>query len=571
MLIQSTFPLLTVFLIKELIDAVTFAQSSQQGATGNYVVLLVVFTGLVFFLNALADASRNYILQVQRQQFFDFIFEKIHQKTTSVNIEFFENDEYYNLFSRTLNNADKRPLDIVNNTFSFFQNSISIISLGILIISLHWAIFVLLALAALPLGYVQWRNTNKLYQWYKSHTRDERKIWDVNDVLTNAYFATEMRLFDLSSFFRKVFSSLRNKIRTGFFNISRQNLFLEGGAQLFTVLAIFSVLGLVSVQAAQGAFTVGVLAMFILAIQKGISLFTELFRNAARVYEDSLYVVYMIDFLNLKNKIPENKDGLNFPSPIQKGIVFKNVSFSYPNSSKKALDNISLEIPSGSTIALVGANGSGKSTLIKLLCRLYEANSGEILIDGTNIKDFSEIELRKNISALFQNFCRYNLTASENIWFGDTQKPVFDAEIRNAAKKAKVHELLKGLSKGYGTVLGKIYEDSQEVSVGEWQKIALARAFYKDSQVIILDEPSSAMDPETEYEIFKLFKEITKGKTSIMISHRLSTVKMADYIYVMEKERIVESGTHEQLLKSGGIYHSMFHKQSETFFEKGLI
>jgi ATP-binding cassette subfamily B protein len=250
---------------------------------------------------------------------------------------------------------------------------------------------------------------------------------------------------------------------------------------------------------------------------------------------------------------------------MSKGITFEQVSFSYANSQREALCDINLEIHPGEVIALVGENGSGKTTLVKLLCRLYEPSQGEIQIDGTSLHDFRLADLRKEIGVIFQDYAHYNLPARENIWFGDIDQPADDARIQAAAIRADTHKTILSLKQGYDTVLGKLFENGEELSIGQWQKIALARAFLRNSQVIVLDEPTSAMDPRAEYEVFLKFRELLENRTAVLISHRLSTVRMADRIYVMQSGKIIEHGTHAELIARDGLYARLYEIQASQY------
>ena len=253
------------------------------------------------------------------------------------------------------------------------------------------------------------------------------------------------------------------------------------------------------------------------------------------------------------------------PSPLKKKIVVENLSFTYPGNTVKTINNVSFEIKKGEIIALVGPNGAGKSTLVRLLCRLYDPDSGTVKYDDNDIRNIDPEEYRKLFSVVFQDFMLYNLTAGENIRLGNIDEEKPEEKIRSSAVNTGVHEMITSLPKGYDTVIGNLFDDSRELSWGEWQKIALARALFRDAPVLILDEPSSALDADTEYDIFSRFREIVKGRTSILISHRFTNVSLADRIIVLDKGAIAETGTHDELMKRGGIYFTMFTKQSSRF------
>ena len=300
------------------------------------------------------------------------------------------------------------------------------------------------------------------------------------------------------------------------------------------------------------------MVMYFQAFQRGLSSMRDLLGSMATLYEDNLFLSNLHDFLALKPRVMEPAEPVPVPRPLQKGIIFEDVSFHYPSSKRKVLEDISFSITPGETVALVGRNGCGKTTLAKLLCRLYDPDHGLISFDGIDLKGFKIVALRREISVLFQDFVKYYLTAKENIWFGNVDQPPDDENITAAAQKAGVHELLENLPKKYDTLLGKWFEGGEELSRGEWQKIALARTFLRKSQIILLDEPASSIDPRAEHEIFCKFKELTRGKTSLFISHRLTTVKMADRIIVMDKGKIVESGTYEELMQKKGSFTYLF-------------
>lgn len=563
---QSVLPLATVYLLKVLIDAVTAASGAPDDDKAvRYVLWMVLLTGLVFLLSTLTDSLKSYIQLKLQQYFYDSIFQKIHQTTTSIDVAYFEDDAYYNLFSRAIQNADSKPLQIVESSFRLLQFSISILTLGALLVSLHWSVPLLLLIAALPLGIAKVYYSNALHQWYQSNTQAERKIWDTHDVLTNAYFSRELRVNGLTMYFRSLFERLRSEVRSGYLSIIKRRAIVETFCLLFAAVAVFGALGYISLQSIAGILTVGGLAMYVMAIHRGVSFFQELLKSLAELYENGLYITYIQDFLALEPRDKPLDEGLDFPRNLSQGIQFKNVNFSYPKSSRAALKDFNIFIPAGKTVAIVGANGAGKSTMVKLLCGLYSADEGEILIDGVEIKELSRRALRENLGVLFQNFSRYNFSVRENIWFGDPHKPMDDQRIQDAARKAQVDKMISRLPYEYRTVLGRIYDNSEEISGGEWQKIGLARTFFKDSEVVILDEPTAALDPDAEYEIFSLFSEIVKDKTAIIISHRFSSVRMADYIYVLNDQLVEEHGTHAELMTKKGMYYRMFSKQAEAY------
>jgi ATP-binding cassette subfamily B protein len=253
------------------------------------------------------------------------------------------------------------------------------------------------------------------------------------------------------------------------------------------------------------------------------------------------------------------------PRPLRAGIVFDGVSFQYPGSARKVLHDVTLTVRAGEHVALVGANGSGKTTLVKLLCRLYDPTGGAITLDGVDLRELDTAALRREIAVVFQDWAAYHVTARDNIWFGDPRAQCNEARIRQAARASGADEVIARLPKGYDTVLGRWFESGEELSMGEWQKIALARAFVRDTQIVVLDEPTSFLDVEAEHEVFTRFRQLADGRTTILISHRLSTVRMADRIYLLEDGRVSESGRHDELMRSGGAYARLFETQAQSY------
>jgi len=283
------------------------------------------------------------------------------------------------------------------------------------------------------------------------------------------------------------------------------------------------------------------------------------------LYEDHLFLRSLYEFLDLGRVVVEPQVPKAVPRPLRAGIVFDHVSFQYPTGTRKILQDITLAIHPGESVAIVGDNGSGKTTLIKLLCRLYDPTGGTITIDGVDVRDFNTEALRRHIGVIFQDYSHYYVTAAENIWFGDVETPPEHGRITAAARHSGADDVIMKLPQGYDTVLGKLFDHGEELSIGEWQKIALARAFMRDAQILVLDEPTSALDAYAEYETYKQFRRLAEDRTAILISHRLSTVKMADRIYVLDDGRIAEHGSHDRLIREGGRYARLFESQARHY------
>jgi ATP-binding cassette subfamily B protein len=384
-------------------------------------------------------------------------------------------------------------------------------------------------------------------------------------MLTGEPHAKEIRLFDLGSLFMKRFSDFRVQLRKERFGITARRSAAEMATQTLSAFIVVGSYLFIAYRTVQGMITMGDLVMYFQAFQRGQNFLKGMLSNLTGLYEDNLFLSNLYEFLNLKPRVTEPARQTPFPRPMKDGIEFNNVDFQYPTGSRKVLDGISLNIKPGEVIALVGENGSGKTTLIKLLCRLYDPVKGEIFVDGIDLKMFATAGLRREISVIFQDYARYHLTARENIWLGNVDLPENHDEVFHAARNVGIDKLITRFKKGYETILGKWFDDGEELSIGEWQKIALARAFIRDSQIIILDEPTSSMDAKTEYRVFQKFRQLFQGKTAILISHRFSTVRMADRIFVMNAGKIIENGSHEELCSMNGTYSRMFNMQAEAY------
>jgi ATP-binding cassette subfamily B protein len=332
-----------------------------------------------------------------------------------------------------------------------------------------------------------------------------------------------------------------------------------------SICVSFSLLGYLALRTTRGLMSLGDLVMFYAAVQRGQALLRQVFNSAADLYEDSLFISHLYEFLELKPKLQDPTCPKPMVRKVKTGIVFDRVSFHYPGDEKQVLKDIELRIRPREHIALVGENGAGKTTITKLLCSLYDPTSGAITLDGTDLRKYAAKDLRRSISVVFQDYARYQLTARENVWLGNIDVPPDGSHFKQAVKKAGIDPVISQLANGYDTVLGKCFESGQELSTGEWQKVAIARAFLHDGKIIVLDEPASALDAKAEHEIFERFHQLVKGKTAILISHRLSTVKMVDRIYVLNHGRIVESGTHDELMKEQGSYAWMFETQAQRY------
>jgi ATP-binding cassette subfamily B protein len=566
--IQSPLPLVPLYLTKLLIDSVT--ASLENGGDINYAfwqeaALIILLMGLTSLLQNLIGAVAGLVREAQSLTVTDHMYDVIHAKSIAVDLEYYENPSYYDTLGRAQQEAPYRPTNILRGLTQVGQSSLSLLAMTGLLLTFHWAIGIILLAAVIPGIYVRLRYSGKLYRWQRKRTQTQRRASYFSWMLTGNQHAKEVRLFKLGALFTDRFRNLRTIIRHEKIKITFGQALAGQVAQLLSIAAVYGSYAFVTHQTLQGAVSLGSLVIYYQAFQRARGYLSGLLNGLASLYEDNLFLSNLYEFLDLEPKITPPQSPSSIPRPIQHGITFNQVSFQYPTGTRTVLKDVSLSIQPGEKIALVGENGSGKTTLIKLLCRLYDPTGGEISVDGIPLTRFDITALRQEISVIFQDYAQYHLTAQENIWFGNIERLPDSDQIATAASRAGIDEVITALPKGYDTILGKLFEEGEELSIGEWQKVALARAFLRDAQIIVLDEPTSALDAKAEHEVFTTFYELTQNQIGIIISHRFSTVRMADCIFVLEDGRIIEHGSHDELMRLDGTYARMFNLQAQHY------
>jgi ATP-binding cassette, subfamily B, bacterial len=563
--VQGILPAISLYLMKLLVDTLSHQVASAQGGTiSEQVIFLLASIGGTAFLAAVCRSLGIWLSEAQSQSVTDHVHDLLHCKAMSADLAYYENSSYYDTLHRAMQEAPYRPSRIVNGLVQLVQSTASLLAVAVLLLTLHWLVAFLLLGAVLPAGVVRLRYADTLYRWYRERTSRERKASYLNWLLTSDFHAKEIRLFNLGERFRQRYLALRRSLREEKLAMVGRHALIDLLAQSVATVAAVLCYTYVIFQAVQGIGTLGDLFMYFLAFQRAQGFLQEALSSATRLYEDTLFLTHFYEFLDLPSNLVEPQSPKALPKTLTQGIAFEGVSFRYPDSPNLALDEVTFTIPSGQTVAFVGENGSGKSTLVKLLCRLYDPTGGRITLDGTDLRCFSTTELRSAISAVFQDFGRYHLSAGENIALGDTEAVPFQ-QIVKAAQAAGVDQLINSLGDGYETVLGKWFDQGTELSVGQWQKVALARAFLRDCPIIILDEPTSAIDVAAEEELFEGFCRLMAGRTAILISHRLSNVKSADCIFVLENGQLVEQGDHNALMAQNRVYARLFKIQARHY------
>src|ERR1043166_7096782 len=549
LIVQGLVPAAIVYLTKLVVDGVVIAlRNGSQWPDVRLVLMHLVVLGSLLLLMEFVRNAVNWVRTVQAELLQDHITALIHEKSVNADLAFYELSDYYDHLHRARAEARYRPVALLGNLGALLQK---MIPLG------PW-LALPLVLSTLPAFYVVLHYALAEYQWRQRTTVDDRRAWYYDWIMTTAEAAAEIRLFGLGQHFQSSHGDLRRRLRGERLSLMRRQGLAELAASLIALLIVGAALGWMGWKALHGLVTLGELALIYAAFNQGQGLMRTLLGNAGQLYGNSLFLGNLFEFLALQPVIvdgPHSKEHLNV------GIDFNGVSFSYPDASGKALDNFTMTIPKGKIVAIVGPNGAGKSTLLKLLCRFYDPDDGTIQIDGQDLKQIAVDDLRRLITVLFQQPFHYNTTVQENILYGDLNRQPSGVEFNAAIKAAGAEEIVAHLPQQEQTLLGRWFAGGTELSVGEWQRIALARAFLRRAPIIILDEPTSALDPWAEADWLERFRQLAAGRTSIIITHRFTTAMHADVIHVMDRGRIVESGSHQRLLEQSGLYAESWSRQ----------
>ncbi len=563
LIIRSFLPLVAIFLIRYYVDRLTGGADGGQTSTAGSITGLIIAMALTLFADDLLSSLGQFISKKQSYLLENHIASLIHNHSSNLGLKFFEDPEFYNKLARAERDISWRPAGMVSDFILLLRGAVSFLAMGYVLRTFGVIPLGILVVVFLPVLWMKIRNTERLYGIRKSVTSHSRQASYFSWLLTGEKPAREVRLFDLSGYFEKLFKKHFSASREPEIVVVRKNAVIESLASIMKVLAFAGVLIYATISYTRSAITAGQLAMYILAFRQALVYLRDAVSGYTGLAESQLFLKDLFQFLDIESDMPHNEK----PSGIKltENILVENLTFTYPGSDSPALENISLKIDKGERIAIVGPNGSGKTTLVKLLCRLYDPDSGRIKLDGHNIDTFDPDEYRRLFSVVFQDFMLYYMTAGENIRLADMAGSDNQERLRSAAAKAGIASFLESLPQGYETMLGHHTEGSRELSWGEWQKIAIARAMYREAPVLILDEPSSSLDADSEYEIFSDLDRIIEGRTCIFISHRLANVREADRIIVLDKGRIVEQGPHDELMSAGGRYYSMFTRQKSMY------
>ncbi|OLP18630.1 multidrug ABC transporter ATP-binding protein [Leptolyngbya sp. 'hensonii'] len=560
LVMQGLLPVAITYLSRILVNSLVSTLQTRLGL--QQTLFLVALMASLMLLAELMRGLVTWVRTAQGELVRDHISNLVHQQAARVDFAFYESAEYYDRLYRAQNDARLRPLTLLENGGSLLQNAITLIGLVLVLLPFGLWLPIVLLVSTLPAFYVVLRYSVKQHRWWVRSTPDERRSWYYNWLLTDRSNAAELRIFDLGDHFQTTYRQVREKLRLERLQLARNQSLAELGSRALALLLMGVTLAWMVWRALQGKATLGDLALFYQAFSQGQEVMRSLLQNLGQLYTNSLFLSSLFEFLTLDPQVAEPDQPRPLPLPLQEGIRFRDVTFSYPGSDRLTLQNFNLLFPARKIIAIVGNNGAGKSTLIKLICRLYDPQKGAIELDGIDLRQFALKDLRQIITVLFQEPVEYSTTAAENIALSSLMAEPNRSDIVLAAEAAGADEPIVRLPEGYDTLLGKWFGGA-DLSTGEWQRLALARAFLRQSPIVILDEPTSAMDSWAEADWLDRFRALVAGRMAIVITHRFTTAMRADMIHVMVAGQVIESGRHEDLLALEGHYAQSWKMQMQ--------
>jgi len=529
------------------------------------VLPLLVAEFILLVLQSANGQARKFAEHVLHAQINLSINTRIIRKALDLDLSHFENAEYYDKLENARREADFRSLQIVNDGFYIIQNVVTLISFGALLIRFSPWLTLILFVATIPAFIAQSQYAELNFRVLSWRAPEARKLSYLEYLLTDYNAVKEIKLFGLGEPLLGRYADLFWKFVKEDRAIAQKRSWASLGWGLLASLSYYGSYAWIVWRAVGGTITLGDMTLYLGIFRSSQNLFESIFYGLSDLYENGLFMSNLFAFLELVPQMAVAAHPRPVSKEIRQGIEFRNVSFKYGGHDEYALRNVSLRIHPCEKVALVGPNGAGKTTLIKLLTRLYDPTEGQILLDGVDLREYDLRDLRQQIGVIFQDFVHYHLSAAENVGFGQIEALDDRPRIVGAAQKSGADPVIAALPEGYETTLGRWFSKGRDLSGGEWQKIALGRAFMRDCQMLVLDEPTAALDAENELRVFQQFRELTSDKMAVLISHRFSTVRMADRIFVVEQGHITEEGTHAELLAQGGTYARLFTLQAESY------
>jgi ATP-binding cassette subfamily B protein len=562
-LVGGALPAAVAYVAALVVDGVVAAQGKPPGADHSGLYSLVLAEGGL--VAALAGVQRGIGLcqSLLRAQLGQRVNVMILEKALTLDLRQFEDSEFYDKLTRARREASVRPLSLVMRSFGLLQHVISLVSYGTLLAHFSpWAVLGLV-IAGLPAFFAEAKFSGDAFRLFRWRAPEARLQMYLETVLAREDHAKEVKLFELGPMllerYRSIFRGLYAEDRA----LSIRRDLWAFGLGLVGTLTLYGAYGWIAFAAIHGQISLGQMTLYVALFRSGQGAVSGSLNAIGGMYEDNLYLSTLYEYLETP-VLPDTGSAVR--GTTDEGIRFEDVSFTYPGAAEPVLKNVSLELRPGQSLALVGENGSGKTTLIKLLTRLYTPSSGRILLDGVPLDDWDKSVLRRRIAVIFQDFARYQMLVGENVGAGDVRAFEDEERWRLASDQGMATDMIESLPDGFRTQLGKWFKNGRELSGGQWQKIALSRAFMRrDADILVLDEPTAAMDAAAEATVFEHFRALTRGRMAILISHRFSTVRMADKIAVIENGEIVEQGSHDELVALDGRYARLFSLQARGY------
>ena len=567
LIIQGIIPALIVFLTAPLVDGISdVVRSGGDEQTLFALMPLALAMGGVIISKDLVNSVLGWVRSVQSEYVRDAIHARIHAKAIALPLKFYEDTAYYDKLHRARIDAMSKPTALLENFGSLLSNLITFISMLIIIAAFAWWLPFILAFSLAPVLLIIFKYVNMHNRYRMRNTQKIRRANYYDWIMTDRNAAMEIRIFSLGTRFIQIFQELRLTLRTELLKITRDEMIAKLLSRIFAMCVAALIFIWLIFEALHGRVTLGGMAMFYQAFNQSQKLLQTLLGSVGSVYKNILFIENFFEFLDIDvEQTPSDKPKA---FQLQEAIRFDNVTFAYPHSEKPALQDFNVTFKAGEITAIVGSNGAGKSTLAKLISQFYQPQEGGIYLDNMPLSSISNDELRRNITFMFQHPMQYSESVRDNIAFADVSKRFDDDTIMHAAAEvAGSDRMIRAFKRGLDTELGRMFGE-EELSTGEWQRLALSRTFLKDAQIIILDEPTSAMDSWAEAEWLVRFKELAKAHTVIIITHRLTTALHADQICVMDHGRVVESGTHDMLLAQDGMYAASWKRQTQQIPDK---